>query len=501
VNSGSFREKPPLPDGSRTTCFLIAAVLLCSYAYFYQGGGWNQNSRFDLIRAIVEEHTLRIDSFHQNTLDKAHIGGHYYSDKSPGLAFLALPAVYVTRSMLKLDGVDAQSPWALVTLSYVATFFAVALPSAIAFAGLFVISLRLGLTPTAGAFAALSLGLATPMWAYATLLWGHALAGACLLLAFWAAVELRGVGNNSMALQLGLLVGLLAGWATVSEYPAAPASAMVALLALALVWKNRGRMIAAFSGVVLGASICIAILMSYQYNAFGSALRPSYSYYDPGAFPWMRHGLLGLTYPRIDVAFKLVFGARRGLFPIAPVLIAAPFGLRVLWKSGSRLAAAAAAGIAVYYWLFNAAFPAWHGGWSYGPRYMSAGIPLLALGLAPAWDAASQNSRRVLALLAAVSLFFTVAAVSTSVQPLEGMKFPLVQLGVPNFIAGNLSLDRGTMLDPVGSPPGAMGGSFNFGELLGLHGLPSLAPLFALWGLTIWLFRRHNRLARESDSP
>ncbi len=32
---------------------LISAVAFISYAYFYQGGGWNQNSRFDLVRAIV----------------------------------------------------------------------------------------------------------------------------------------------------------------------------------------------------------------------------------------------------------------------------------------------------------------------------------------------------------------------------------------------------------------------------------------------------------------
>src|SRR4051812_36265094 len=46
-------------------------TLLCFYAYFYSGTGWNQNSRFDLTRAIVEEHTIRIDSFQKNTGDKA----------------------------------------------------------------------------------------------------------------------------------------------------------------------------------------------------------------------------------------------------------------------------------------------------------------------------------------------------------------------------------------------------------------------------------------------
>ena len=31
---------------------LLFALLFTSFAYFYQAGGWNQNSRFDLVRAI-----------------------------------------------------------------------------------------------------------------------------------------------------------------------------------------------------------------------------------------------------------------------------------------------------------------------------------------------------------------------------------------------------------------------------------------------------------------
>ena len=73
----------------RSRALLIAAVTFISYAYFYEGGGWNQNSRFDLVRAITQEHTLRIDEYHQNTQDKAFDRGHYYSDKAPGVALLA----------------------------------------------------------------------------------------------------------------------------------------------------------------------------------------------------------------------------------------------------------------------------------------------------------------------------------------------------------------------------------------------------------------------------
>src|SRR5208282_2345524 len=54
----------------------------------------------------------------------------------------------------------------------------------LACAVLFLIALRLGSDISAAAFGALSLGLATPMWAYSTLFWGHSLAAACLVFGF-----------------------------------------------------------------------------------------------------------------------------------------------------------------------------------------------------------------------------------------------------------------------------------------------------------------------------
>ena len=49
-------------DGRRIQWLLFAATFF-TFAYFHQGGGWNQNGRFAMVRAIVEEGTLRIDSY------------------------------------------------------------------------------------------------------------------------------------------------------------------------------------------------------------------------------------------------------------------------------------------------------------------------------------------------------------------------------------------------------------------------------------------------------
>src|SRR5437868_6567377 len=176
---------------SKGRALLIFAVTFVSYAYFYEGGGWNQNSRFDLVRAIVEQGTLRIDAYHENTQDKSFYQGHYYSDKAPGLVLLALPAAVIARPLLRATGTDPKSPRGLVAISYLVTVFAVALPTALACACLFWIAVTLGSNVNGAVFAALAMGLATPIWAYATLFWGHAFTGSCLLFAFAAGMMLR----------------------------------------------------------------------------------------------------------------------------------------------------------------------------------------------------------------------------------------------------------------------------------------------------------------------
>src|SRR5579862_1561342 len=134
------------------TATLLGAVLFLSFIYFYEGGGWNQNSRFDLLRAIVERHTLQIDAYQSNTEDKAHFRGHYYSDKAPGLVFLAVPFAFAARAGMRMVGIDPESARGEYALSYIVTACAVALPTALAAVCLMFLSLRFGASLGGAAF-------------------------------------------------------------------------------------------------------------------------------------------------------------------------------------------------------------------------------------------------------------------------------------------------------------------------------------------------------------
>src|ERR1700676_1636168 len=477
---------------------LLGLVIFFSFIYFYEGGGWNQNSRFDLLRAIVERHTLQIDPYHQNTQDKAHFQGHYYSDKAPGLVFLAVPFALTARSALPLGGIDPESPRGEIALSYLVSAGAVALPAALAGVCLFFLGLRFGSGTRGAAFGALVMSLGTPMWAYASLFWAHALVGACLIFAFASALELRERGNARRDFLWALAVGLAAGWATVTEYPAAPASAMLTIFALSQVWsRGTAARWGGVAGVGLGAGICVVILLGYLHAAFGT-FRPSYSYYDPNSFSFMqRQGYLGLTYPHPDRLLKILFGCSRGLLFASPVLVAAPVGLWWLWKEkGYSAAAMVASVIAWYYFLFRTSFYWCKAGLSFGPRYAGACIPLLCLGLPVAWRRATPVWRRVLIGLALCSVFAALMVVSTTSQLSMQDQCPLVHSVWPAFWSGQLALNRESMLTVAEAGPSGEYGAFNLGQLMGLYGLASLIPLLAVWGvaaLAWWRIRRAER--------
>ena len=488
----------PLSEKSSFQCktaILLGAVIFFSFMYFYEGGGWNQNSRFDVLRAIVERHTLQIDAYHENTQDKAHFKGHYYSDKAPGVVFLAVPFAMVVRPVLRRVGMDPESARGELALSYLVSVCTVALPAALAGVCLFFLAIRFGCDATSSAFGAAVMCLGTPMWAYASLFWAHALVGACLLFAFAAALKLHDSTSPRADFQWALVVGLAAGWATVTEYPAVPASAMLACLALAQAWprgtKARWRVAA---GVSVGAGACVIVVLGYLYAAFGT-FRPSYAYYDPNSFSFMRQqGYLGLTYPHPDRLLKILLGCSRGLLIASPVLLAAPVGLWWLWKQKAyRAAAVVAAAIVAYYFLFNASFYWWKAGLSFGPRYAGACIPLLCVGLPVAWQRATRVWRRALMGLGIISVLIALMVVSTTSQLPMQDSCPIMHVTCPAFWSGEMAINRQSMLTIAESGSDGRYAAFNLGQLAGLRGLASLIPLLAMWAVALGVGARLRR--------
>lgn len=471
----------------------LGACLFVAYAYFYQAGGWNQNSRFALVRAIVEEHALYIDHTmrfdgERVTGDVARVGGHFYSDKAPGLALVAVGPVAIAHLFVQ----EPDSREGIAVLSYVATIVTAAIPGVVAALLIFYVTGALGASRGAAVFSATVCGLGSPFWGYATLLYGHVLAAACLMAAFAAAVALRAPSKAHRDSVLGLAVGAFGGWAAITEYPTAIPAAVIAMLAIAGASVSGRRVRSAVGGIIVGAVLCVAILFAFNVASFGAPL--SLGYANEETFAGMHQGLFGITYPRPGVLFQILFGQFRGLFFLAPVLAAAPFGLLLLVRDRATRAAGLAAGaIALYYVLFNASYYYWTGGWSLGPRHMAPALPFIGLGLAPLWSRAKSGLRVVLGAIALYGAAVALVAVSTTAQPPDTYTQPLTQLLWPNFENGRMSINWQSFVeDGLRDRREPIAHAWNLGELVGLSGRASLLPLFAIWlviGLVWWRFR------------
>jgi hypothetical protein len=481
--------------------YVIFLLLFASYAYFYQAGGWNQNSRFGLVRALTNEHSVRIDRFEKATGDKAFFEGHYYSDKAPGLALTAVPIVALTRPIMALGADDPESYGGIAFLSFLSTVLTVGILTAAAAVSLYHVCVELGATPTGALFAALSFGLASPIWALATQFIGHAFSAACLVFAFTAAVRIgretvrlkpdatheKATYDKARDLRLGLVVGLSAGWATVSEFPAAVPAVMLAVLAAINAWPlGRERLLRILSALAVGALTCAAVLMAYQYVCFGSPFHLAYS--SEQGYEGMQQGVFGIGAPRMDRLYQILLGDYRGLLPLAPELAFAPVGLAILLFKGARArrAALVAGAIGVYYVLLNAGYMYWEGGWSYGPRHLTPGIPFFCVGLAILWTETPAMVRAGLAALSAWGTALSLVAVATMASPPVQFLHPVRELLLPAFRDGDLALNTQRFTDAgvdVGGwrrhvEPKA---AFNLGMKIGLDGKASLIPLALVW--------------------
>jgi len=500
----------------RVTLFLL---LFASYAYFYQAGGWNQNSRFNLVRAIVNDGSFRVDPYHRSTGDQAVFDGHYYSDKAPGLSFAALPSVLVGRAIYRALGGDAESYEGIAWMSWVATVFTAGLFTALAAVAVLNVCVELGASPGGAMFAALTYGLATPMWPLATLFIGHAFSAACLVFAFTAATRLgaarlttsatatvvhrslwrrwKASGDEEETERISvargfqpsdivnaLIVGVSAGWATVSEFPAAVPAIILAIYAAANVWPmGRARAVRVLVALAAGAIACAAILMTYQYICFGSPFHIAYSSEQAG-FEGMQSGVFGIRGPSIDALWRILVGRYRGLLPLAPALIFAPLGFVLMFRTPARRAALVAATIAGYYVLLNASYTYWEGGWSYGPRHLSPAIPFLCIGLAMLWTVMPRRARVALAMFSGYGAALSLVAVSTMAQPPASYQRPLNELLLPAFLDGDLALNTQRFTDSGASALRAHGdpkAAWNLGMKIGLDGHASLIPLAIVW--------------------
>lgn len=438
----------------------LFAVAWLTYAYFCQGGGWNQNARFALTRALVESRVPWVDDYivyvsngpeGSPVLRRVHVEngvyrdagqtfalawsigkagtpiapdapndaglalvdwaaasgdlafarGHFHPNKAPGASFLAVPGYALVYGIERLLGVDPDAAFVMNVNAWLAGVLSVGLVAALGVVLLFRLASRFSSGDTGDALSAtMALAFGSLYFPYATMLFEHDLVAALLLAAFALAFDAGTRSRFSAA-------GACAGAAVVSSYLAVFG---LAILGVYVAWRSRrvSRVLAFAAGAVAPLSI----LAAYNVACFGTVLTTNYAWENPG-FKGAGSGLSALfTAPRLDVLAALLVSPFRGLFTGAPVLVLGAIGLVVMLRQPRfRPEGLVCCAMVLHVFVFNMFFTNWNGGWGCGPRYLIPALPFLALPIAvvpvrPRW------MRRALLLLSIVGM-----AIVTIVDP------------------------------------------------------------------------------------
>jgi hypothetical protein len=391
----------------RAVLGLVAiAALGVAFALVEQDPGPAPVAHFALVRALADG-TAEIGP--GVTIDSAYIGGRYYANKAPGLAFALLPAYLGLRQLgLQPRASAAAGGGAYRHRLWELTLFGAVLPAVVLMLLMLVAVERLW--PGYGPLTAILLGAGTLLLPFATLLFGHVLSAT---LGFAAFVVLL-LERDRPTVWRAWLAGLLAGFAVVVEYPLA----IVALVLAGYVASRSaaGRRLAAYAG---GCLIGVLPLAAYNTWAFGSPTTMSYTNVieapsgtgPPTLGSGNSTGFYGVTFPDLRAALTLLL-SEKGLFVVAPLCVVALCGLPLLWRAGRRAETIVCAAVPALFLTYNAAYFIPFGGQGPGPRFLVPALPFLALPLA----ATLRRSLPAALLLGLVSI--GVMALATATAPL-----------------------------------------------------------------------------------
>ncbi|HYR46220.1 MAG TPA: hypothetical protein VER78_04375, partial [Thermoanaerobaculia bacterium] len=179
---------PPASRGSerRAGIAVLAAFALVSVFFtglFSHFSNPNEVSRFEAAYAVVENGTFSIDTAVKilgRSEDTAVSGGHLYSNKAPGLAFVAIPVYRALRAFFPRPRSASEPIFVLLRL------LTVTLVSCIAIAA-FLRRLR---PSREGPLVAFAVVFGTPFFFYARTFFSHAWTASLLFLA-WELVRKR----------------------------------------------------------------------------------------------------------------------------------------------------------------------------------------------------------------------------------------------------------------------------------------------------------------------
>ncbi len=427
----------------------------------------NIGARAAIMLSIVQRGTLNIDPYVDDgsTGDWSRWDGHYYSNKAPGPAFLALPVYFVQHQLRVLTGAtDHDADPARDAAVNLASAFVTVLPTLIALWFFWeTAERRLRLRPPAAFALTATWAAASISFPNTVMFFGHQTGVA--FFAIGMCVSLLEQDARPLAPRASRLfaAGLSMGIAVTCDYMSA---VLVVVWGAWLTWQ-RPRAVIPW---LLGGAGPALFLMTYHWACFGSPLRTPYSLevLDPRFT-----ALATWEWPSVQRLILVTVNPHRGLFyttPVYALMLVSLERIRAHVKQWPELLPALVG--VVGYLLILSAWPSYYGGACIGPRYFVAALPFATLLLAPAVTLLPRVFTALAILSAAKMLVMTV------VDPL-----PPPEVGDPfwGWVMPLLANDRPTLM-------------YTVFEGLGLPLVGAVLCYAALWTVAgLWVARRTLR--------
>jgi hypothetical protein len=412
----------------RTDALIVFCLLTLCYAYFYQDGSWNGNSRLAATVAMVKEGRFSIDSYFQDptsgleTGDMSIFQGIHYSDKAPGSAFFAAiffaPLYWITHWL----GIDLD----IFLVKHLLTFLALGLPSAGAGTLVYLFCEQVSGSQLRSFVVATAVTLGTLSFPFSMIFFGHQLAASFLFSAFFLIFRLKtrpGPAGKANVFAVGLLLGL----ALITEYTTALIVLPLIVYYFWILWQKRS-LFSLYSILLplLGGLLPLALTGVYNTICFGGPFSIGYENLVRENFQiGMSSGIMGVNRPSLRVLFFETFHPAMGLFWQSPVLLMTILGGWLLLRSKTlRLEGMLAGFIALAMLIMNAGYYMWWGGHSVGPRNLIPMLPFLCILLI----FVPRSSYFILIPLDIVSIFQMIVASASHIlvpadQTFQNLKF------------------------------------------------------------------------------
>lgn len=441
----------------------IFLTLFSIYFLFVQWYGWNEESNLALTRAIVNENRFEIDSFANLTGDRAVYNGHYYTDKEPGLSFLAsLPygiwklvynffpesfkAKYAESGGYVAELYDSVQILTLINPGFftfasmiLVTVFTSGIFSSLTAVLVYKISKHFLKNQGLGILLAMCYGMGTLAFPSALHFMAQPTATFLSFLSFFLLFKTKDGKweKNKYFLLSGLVAGLSI---TVDRLAILPALLLVAYS----LWLNKR-----FSALFLsGLLLSVLPFLMYNYGIFGNPLDLASSYIDRRiyrtAYPLsgmsllfpdeqprnvMMMGFLDAsaikqliehfhfipTFPNFYIILRLLIYPYRGLLFYSPILVLSFLGLFFMFKKHKAETVLIALALILLLSIISMR-RTWWGGYGFGNRYLLLIVPFLMLPMALMFGKADKS---MIVMLLAISIIINFLGL----QPAEELAY------------------------------------------------------------------------------